>query len=115
MPIAALLQSLFSAVSRLPALQIALGAAALGIASHHAYFIHGERDAAVWTYFLLLLGTPSTLTALLFLFADAALQHAVAVAATATAAFLSALAISILVYRLYFHPRTSPAPPTCRC
>jgi uncharacterized membrane protein len=96
-------------ISSLPASQLSSGAALLGVASHWAYFIHGELDGQVWSIFLALVTLPPSLAAFLYLAAGTGLSQAIITTTVATTSYLLALGVSILVYRLWLHPSTFSA------
>lgn len=85
-------------------------AALLGVASHYLYFIHGERDYEVMAYAFLLGATPAALVSTLHFAAGHTPMQAVHATTVLMLSYLAALAASIVVYRLWFHPGAPPLP-----
>lgn len=92
-----------STVSSLPS-QLSLASAVLGVTSHWAYFIHGDRNTQSFVFFIVLIVGPAALAAALHGVAGVALMQALAVAAVSTGSYLAGLFASIVVYRLWLHP-----------
>ena len=85
-------------------LSVLLLFAPLGLFSHLAYFIHGEHHMqSIRVLSAFALGHP-TLFILVLLTGDIPLFNAIKVTAVASTSFFSALIISILTYRMWFHP-----------
>lgn len=91
---------------------VAVVGGVLGVASHLGYFIHGEHhmhgSRILLSFF--------TITAFLFMAVLRLAENhyflaASRITATASASFLGTLTISILTYRVFFHPlRNFPGP-----
>jgi hypothetical protein len=103
-PVFSALISAAVTISSLPASQLSSCAALLGVASHWAYFIHGELDGQAWGIFLAFVTLPPSLAAFLHLAAGTRLLQAIITTTVATTSYLLALGVSILVYRLILHP-----------
>lgn len=91
---------------------VALVGGALGIASHLGYFIHGEHHMNGTRILLSFLAVPIFLFVTVIRLDDnSSVLAASQVTAIASSSYFSALILSILVYRVFFHPlRNFPGP-----
>jgi cytochrome P450 family 628 len=95
---------------------VGLVGAALGIASHLGYFIHGEHhmQATKITAFFILAPVALFFTVSRYV-EDNSYVEAGKIAAVGTASYFTALSTSILIYRVFFHPlRNFPGPFTAK-
>jgi hypothetical protein len=89
-----------------------LAGATLGIASHLCYFIRGERDTQSPRILATAIITPFLLFGSLQKFdSKISILYAVKITAVTSLSYLAALTLSIIIYRLFFHPlRKFPGP-----
>lgn len=104
----------FRQVSTWPTSKLLAVTAVSGVTSHIVFFVHGELDRAAPQILFGLLLAPASILAI-FISLGIPLLEASATTATIWTSFLSGLAISILTYRLFFHPlRKFPGPVLAR-
>lgn len=104
----------FRQVSTWPTSKLLAVSALSGITSHIVFFVHGELDRAAKQIFFGLLLAPTSILAI-FISLGIPFLEASITTATIWTSFLSGLAISILTYRLFFHPlRKFPGPVLAR-
>jgi hypothetical protein len=95
---------------------VAIVGATLGVASHLGYFIHGEhhmQSTRILAFFIIV---PLVLFVIASRYTDGdPYLEAGKVTAFATGSYFTALSISIVIYRVFFHPlRNFPGPFSAR-
>lgn len=89
-------------------------ASVAGIASHLAYFIHGEHHMQSLQYLLAIVFSPSiSFIAILSSSITSSYITALKLTAVIFVSFFTSLISSILVYRIFFHPLRHFSGPFC--
>lgn len=80
-----------------------LGAALVGISSHHAYFIHGDHTITLPPLLIIMICVCSVIIIGLRAFSTVSVSQSVPIIGEHCAAYLAGLWGSILLYRAFFH------------
>jgi tryprostatin B 6-hydroxylase len=105
-----ILPSLLREVSLVPRKDLALACCFLGVISHVSYFRRKERDGQAVEFVFALIGIPLTILSLFYATLHITLYESFGLTSVVVGPYIIGLYTSIVVYRLWFHPRMFISP-----